>query len=136
MLSRREMIIDDVCKQLALGKALSRICFSNFIPDRRTIHRWASKDSDLADRILTAHRLGAWVIFDETTDRLISATPKTVQVERELSHHVRWTISKLVLEIFGEQRRNSALNVTGNLFTIRWISTRFVGYRRERRAVC
>ena len=117
------MIIDDVCEQLAFGKALSRICSSNAMPDRRTIHRWASKNSDLAHRILTARRLGAWAMFDETTDRLMKATPQTVQVERELAHHVRWTISKLVAEVFCEQRGNPALNVTGNNFTIRWILT-------------
>ena len=122
-MSRREMVIDVVCEQLALGKTLSRICSSNAMPDRRTIHRWAAKDSDLADRILTARRLGGWAMFDEATDRLMNATPQTIQVARELAHHVRWTISKLVPEVFSEQRRNSALNVTGNNFTIRWMST-------------
>ena len=122
-MSRREMVIDVVCEQLALGKTLSRICSSNAMPDRRTIHRWAAKDSDLADRILTARRLGGWAMFDEATDRLMNATPQTIQVARELAHHVRWTISKLVPEVFSEQRRNPALNVTGNNFTIRWMST-------------
>ena len=123
MLSCRELIIDTVCEQLALGKTLSRICCSRDMPDRRTIHRWAAKDSDLADRILTARRLGAWAMFDETTDRLMNATPQTVQVERELAHHVRWTISKLVPEVFSEQRRNAELNVTGTNFTISWRPT-------------
>ena len=123
MLSRREMIIDVICEQLALGKTLSCICSSNAMPDRRTVNRWAATDSDLADRILTARRLGAWSLFDETTDRLMTATPQTVQVERELAHHVRWTISRLMPEVFSEQRRNPSLNVTGNNFTIRWMST-------------
>jgi len=122
-LSVREAVIDAVCEQLALGRTLSRICCSGDMPDRRTIHRWAAKDSDLSDRILTARRLGAWAMFDETTERLMNATPQTVQVERELAHHVRWTISKLVPEVFSEQRGNPALNVTGNNFTIRWMST-------------
>ena len=123
MLSRREMIIDVICEQLALGKTLSRICSSKAMPDRRTVHRWAAKDSNLADRILTARRLGGWALFDEATDRLMNATPQTIQVERELAHHARWAISKLVPEVFSEQRKNSALSVTGNNFTIRWMST-------------
>ncbi len=123
MLSRREMIIDVICEELALGKTLSRICSSKAMPDRRTIHRWAAKDSNLADRILTARRLGAWSMFDEMTDRLMNATPQTIQVERELAHHARWSISKLLPEVFSEQRRNPSLNVTGNNFTIRWMST-------------
>ena len=123
LLSRRETIVDAICEELALGKTLSRVCSSNAMPDRRTIHRWASKDSDLADRILTARRLGAWAMFDETTDRLMNATPQTVQVERELAHHVRWTISKLVPKVFSEQRRNAELNVTGTNFTISWRPT-------------
>ena len=92
------------------------------ISDSRTIHRWAV-NSDLADRILTARRLGAWAMFDETTDRLMNATPQTVQVERGLAHHVRWSISKLAPDVFGEQRGNPSLNVTGNNFTICWMST-------------
>ena len=93
------------------------------MPDRRTIHRWAAKDSDLADRFLTARRLVGWALFDEATDRLMNATPQTIQVARELAHHVRWTISKLVPEVFSEQPKNTELNVTGNNFTIRWMST-------------
>ena len=123
MLSVREAVIDAVCEQLALGRTLSRICCSGDMPDRRTIHRWAAKDNDLADRILTARRLGAWAMFDETTERLMNATPQTVQIERELAHHVRWTISKLVPAVFGEQHKDPALNVTGNNITISWRPT-------------
>ena len=53
----------------------------------------------------------------------MNATPQTIQVARELAHHVRWTISKLVPEVFSEQRRNPALNVTGTNFTISWRPT-------------
>jgi len=84
MTLRRAEIIDEVCERLALGETLSRICAARDLPDRRTINRWAVKDRDLADRILTARRLGGWAMFDEATDRLMNATPQTIQVEREL----------------------------------------------------
>ena len=42
-------------------------------------------------------------MFDEVTDRLMNATPQTIQVERELAHHVRWSISKLVPDVFSER---------------------------------
>ena len=32
----------------------------------------------------------------------MNATPQTIQVERELAHHIRWTIAKLVPDVFGE----------------------------------
>ena len=51
------------------------------------MHRWAAKDGHLADRILAARRLGAWAMFNETTERLMNAIPQTVQIERELDHH-------------------------------------------------
>ena len=57
-------------------------------------------------------------MFDETTERLMNATPQTVQVERELAHRVRLTISKLLPAIFGEQRKHPALSVTGDNITI------------------
>ena len=70
MTLRRAEIIDEVCERLALGETLSRICAARDLPDRRTIHRWAVKDSNIADRILTARRLGGWALFDEATDRV------------------------------------------------------------------
>ena len=82
MLLNRDEIIGEICERLSLGETLSRISTSPHLPNRRTIHRWAAKDSDLADRILTARRLGGWAMFDEATDRLMNATPQTIQVER------------------------------------------------------
>ena len=122
MTLRRAEIIDEVCERLALGETLSRICAARDLPDRRTINRWAVKDSDLADRILTARRLGGWAMFDEATDRLMNATPQTIQVERELAHHVRWSISKLVPDVFGE-RKDRGVNVSGEHVTITWLGS-------------
>ena len=84
--------------------------------------RWTAKDSDLADRLLTARRLGGWALFDEATDRLMNATPQTIQVERELAHHIRWTIAKLVPDVFGE-RKDRGVNVSGQHITISWMSS-------------
>ena len=59
MLLSRDEILDEICARLSLGQTLSRICAAPDLPNRRTIHRWAAKDSDIADRLLTARRLGA-----------------------------------------------------------------------------
>ena len=48
----------------------------------------------------------------------VSKEPGALQVERELAYHVRWSISKLLSAIFGEQRKDLALSVTGNNITI------------------
>ena len=122
MTLRRAEIIDEVCERLALGETLSRICAARDFPDRHTINRWAVKDRDLADRILTARRLGGWAMFDEATDRLMNATPQTIQVERELAHHVRWSISKLVPDVFSE-RKDRGMNISGQNITISWMSS-------------
>ena len=63
------------------------------------------------------------VLLPSATLGQTAGTAGTIQVERELAHHARWAISKLVPEVFSEQRKNSALSVTGNNFTIRWMST-------------
>ena len=122
MLLNRDEIIGEICERLSLGETLSRISTSPHLPNRRTIHRWAAKDSDLADRILTARRLGGWALFDQATDRLMNATPQTIQVERELAHHVRWSIAKLVPDIFGE-RKDRGVNVSGQHITISWMTS-------------
>ncbi len=123
MTMRRAEIIDEVCERLALGETLSRICAARDLPDRRTIHRWAAKDGDIADRILTARRLGGWAMFDEATDRLMNATPQTIQVERELAHHVRWSISKLVPDVFSEKGKDRGMNISGQHITISWMNS-------------
>ena len=122
MTLRRAEIIDEVCERLALGETLSRICLAPDLPNRRTIHRWAAKDSDLADRILTARRLGGWALFDEATDRLRNATPLNIQVERELAYHLRWSIAKLVPAVFGE-RKDRGVNISSEHVTISWMSS-------------
>ena len=122
MLLSRDEIIDEICARLSLGETLSRICTAPDLPNRRTIHRWAAKDSDLADRLLTARRLGAWALFDEATDRLMNATPLNIQVERELAHHIRWSISKLVPEVFSD-RKDRGMNISGQHITISWMNS-------------
>ena len=123
MLLNRDEIIDEICERLSLGETLSRISTSPHLPNRRTIHRWAAKDSDLADRILTARRLGGWAMFDQATDRLMEATPQTIQVERELAHHVRWSISKLVPDVFSEKGKDRGMNISGQHITISWMNS-------------
>jgi hypothetical protein len=123
MTQRRAEIIDEVCERLALGKTLSRIYAARDLPDRCTIIRWAVKDSDLADRILTARRLGGLAMFDEETDRLMNATPQTIQVERELAHHVRWSISKPVPDVFSEAGKDRGMNISGQHITISWMNS-------------
>ena len=61
-------------------------------------------------------------MFDEVTDRLMNATPQTIQVERELAHHVRWSISKLVPDVFGE-RKDRGMNISGHHITISWMNS-------------
>jgi hypothetical protein len=61
-------------------------------------------------------------MFDEATDRLMNATPQTIQVERELAHHVRWSISKLVPDVFGECK-DRGMNISGQHITISWMSS-------------
>ena len=61
-------------------------------------------------------------MFDEVTDRLMNATPQTIQVERELAHHVRWSISKLVPDVFGE-RKDRSMNISGQDITISWMNS-------------
>ncbi len=52
----------------------------------------------------------------------MKATPQTIQVERELAHHIRWTISKLVPDVFGE-RKDRGMNISGQHITISWMSS-------------
>ncbi len=62
-------------------------------------------------------------MFDEATDRLMNATPQTIQVERELAHHVRWSISKLVPDVFSEAGKDRGMNISGQHITISWLGS-------------
>ena len=52
----------------------------------------------------------------------MNATPQTIQVERELAHHIRWTIAKLVPDVFGE-RKDRGVNISGEHITISWLGS-------------
>ena len=120
-LSARLRVIEQVCEQLALGRTLTQICASKSLPDRRTLHRWQNSDPEIAQQILKARKMGAWYLFDHSLDRLRNASSQTIHVEREIAHHIRWVISKLVPEVFSDKQQSN-VNVSGERIEIVWAS--------------
>ena len=115
----RQRVLKRICERLSLGETLTRICNSKDLPDRRTIIRWQNDDPDISSQILSARRIGAWNLFDETIDRLKNAKPQAIHKEREIAHHTRWVISKLIPDVFSE-KRGPNVSVSGERIEIIW----------------
>ena len=75
-----------------------------------------------AKLILNARKIGAWHLFDESLDRLKDATPQNILIEKELAHHIRWTISKLVPEVFGDKSCPN-VHLSGEKIEVVWAGT-------------
>ena len=115
-------VLGEICDRLSLGTTLSQICSSTHLPDRRTVNRWQNSDPATAKLILNARKIGAWHLFDESLDRLKDATPQNILIEKELAHHIRWTISKLVPEVFGD-KASPNVHLSGEKIEVVWAGT-------------
>ena len=122
----RQRVLNRVCERLSLGETLTKICNSKELPDRRTIIRWQKDDPDIFCQILKARKIGAWNLFDESIDRLKDAKPQFIHKEREIAHHVRWIISKLIPDVFSD-KKSPNVSINGEQIEVVWAEEK--GYK-------
>jgi hypothetical protein len=61
-----------------------------------SVARTAASDAGFRDRLARAYLHGSVFSLDDAEDRLRRATPKNIQVAREVAHHARWRASRLL----------------------------------------
>ena len=63
-----EKVADEICKRLALGESLRRICMDDHLPERTTVWKWGNANPSFAQQLHEARLQQAESYFDELQD--------------------------------------------------------------------
>jgi len=111
--------LDKISTELEKGIPLTKICKDKTMPSLSTVYKWMREDDKIYLTVMKARRIGAFTLLDEINEEL--ANPKSNQEMmywREKLTHVRWMVSKLISDIFGEKSKQEIKQ--DNTITIRW----------------
>ncbi len=95
----------DIQKMLMNGKPLTQICKMEGSPSLSKVYDWISEDKEFANQIMVSRRIGSQTYLDRMIEELEQADNKNIMVVREKLHHFRWLASKLLGQIYGEEKR-------------------------------
>ena len=111
--------LDKIYLELEQGIPLTKICKDKTMPSLSTVYKWMREDDKVYNQVMKARRIGAFTLLDEINEEL--ANPKSNQEMmywREKLTHVRWMVSKLISDIFGEKSKQEIKQ--DNTITVRW----------------
>jgi hypothetical protein len=95
----------DIQKMLMNGKPLTQICRMEGSPSLSKVYDWISEDKEFANQIMVSRRIGSQTYLDRMIEELEQADNKNIMVIREKLHHYRWLASKLLGQIYGDEKR-------------------------------
>ncbi len=95
----------DIQKMLMNGKPLTQICKMEGSPSLSKVYDWISEDKEFANQIMVSRRIGSQTYLDRMIEELEQADNKNIMVIREKLHHYRWLASKLLGQIYGDEKR-------------------------------
>jgi hypothetical protein len=111
--------LDKISVELEKGLPLTKICKDKTMPSLSTVYKWMREDDKVYAQVMKARRIGAFTLLDEINEEL--ENPKSNQEMmywREKLTHVRWMVSKLISDVFGEKSKQEIKQ--DNTITIRW----------------
>jgi len=111
--------LDKISVELEKGLPLTKICKDKTMPSLSTVYKWMREDDKVYTQVMKARRIGAFTLLDEINEEL--ENPKSNQEMmywREKLTHVRWMVSKLISDVFGEKSKQEIKQ--DNTITIRW----------------
>jgi len=99
-----------ICKRIAEGESLRKICVDAAMPTKSTVLKWALTNDEFSDHYAKARGVQADVLFDGLMDLADEATPADYQVKRLQVDTRKWSLSKMLPKKYGDKQ---AVEVTG-----------------------
>lgn len=106
-------IADLICERLACGESLRKICGDDNLPDRVTVIRWLTKNSDFATKYAHAREIQSHVWVDdmhEMAQSIPERNPVTGAIDAASVTHIRnqvatmqWLAMKLNPKRYGDK---------------------------------
>ncbi|MDR0250200.1 MAG: terminase [Burkholderiales bacterium] len=75
----RNACVAEICRRLALGEPLTRICADDGMPDRNTVMLWEDDDDEIASQVARAREKGADALMDQA--RIEAETMRPQEIE-------------------------------------------------------
>ena len=92
---------DEICRRIAEGESLRRICFDDHIPDKVTILRWLQENGEFRTHYTRAREDQAESFFDEAID--IAREHEDPQKARVIVDTLKWAAGKLKPKKYGDK---------------------------------
>lgn len=96
-------VVEEICRRLADGEPLTRICEDDHLPVESTIRKWALEDREgFFAEYTRARQLQAQHMFDETVD-ISDVGTGDVGRDRLRVDTRKWWLSKVVPKLYGDR---------------------------------
>ena len=98
-----------ICKRIAEGESLCKICEDDEMPSKSTVVGWTFKHDDFYEHYARARQIQAGLMADEITD-IADTENGDVQRDRLRVDTRKWYLSKVLPKVYGEKK---AIEVSG-----------------------
>ena len=99
-----------ICRRIAEGESLSKICKTPGMPTKSTVVGWTFKHDDFYEHYARARETQAQLLADELFD-IADDKKGDVQRDRLRADTRKWYLCKVLPKIYGEKK---ALEITGS----------------------
>ena len=103
-------IADVICRRLADGESLTKICKEEGMPDRHTVREWRGRNEAFDSQYMRAREDQADFLFDICKDIADASKKDTAHADRVKIDTYKWIAGKLRPKVYGEK---SIVEMTG-----------------------
>lgn len=94
---------DKICRLMAQGLSLNRVCKLRDMPSMTTVFRWLREDASFAQQYALARESQADTLADSIIDLADKVTPLTANADRVRIDALKWVASKLKPRRYGDR---------------------------------
>jgi hypothetical protein len=115
-------IAEAICKRIANGEHLPKICGEAGMPDRVTIYRWMEKHEEFRNMYARSREMRA----DHYCDRLDSIVADVLdgsldpQAARMAADTIKWQMAKMHPRTYGDRQEVAHTGADGGPIVMRW----------------
>lgn len=109
-----QAVAERICKGIAEGRSLRKVCAADGIPTVTTVMRWLITNEEFREHYRGAREIQADVLFDEQIDIADGATPETVHVARLRIDARKWVMGKQNAKKYGDKPGDVHVNTSVN----------------------
>jgi hypothetical protein len=95
-----------ICKRLAEGESLRRICEDPAMPDRSTVGDWRVRYAEFGNQYARAREEQAHVLFERAMEEAdgVALDPVAIQKAKLVVDTIKWATAKLLPKVYGTER--------------------------------